>query len=68
MTSREVDQELSSLGIADELRRPIGALLETCDGARYGASADSVQGLSESAGQLLEELIRALKRDKRWQA
>jgi hypothetical protein len=68
MTSREVDQELASLGIADDLRRPIAALLETCDGARYGAAADSVQGLSESAAHLLEDLIRTLRRDKRWQA
>ncbi len=67
MTSREVEGQLRAWGVEDELRQRTAALLETCDGARYGAVADAVRGLSDSAPALLEDLIRALKSDKRWQ-
>ena len=67
MTSREVEGQLHAWGVEDDLRQRIAALLETCDGARYGAAADAVRGLSDSAPALLEDLIRALKSDRRWQ-
>jgi hypothetical protein len=67
MTSREVEGQLDAWGVEHGLRQRIATLLETCDGARYGASADAVRGLSDTAPALLEDLIRALKSDKRWQ-
>jgi hypothetical protein len=67
MTSREVEGQLRAWGVQDELRQRIAALLETCDGARYGASAEAVRGLSDTAPAVLEDLIRALKSDRRWQ-
>ncbi len=66
MTSREVEGHLRTWGIEDELRRRITTLLETCDGARYGASADAVREVSQSAPQALEDLIGILKSDRRW--
>ncbi|MCH5372626.1 MAG: BatD family protein, partial [Planctomycetes bacterium] len=62
MTSREVDRQLVDLGVEDDLRRRLAALLEACDGARYGASADALHGLGDQAETLLGELIEALKR------
>ena len=58
---------LVARGVEDGLRRRVAALLETCDGARYGASADAVRDLSNAALPLLEDLVQALRSDKRWQ-
>jgi hypothetical protein len=65
MTSHEVQRHLTDLGIDDDLRLRLESLLEACDGARYGASADAVHGLGEQAEGLLDELINALKRTRR---
>lgn len=65
MTSREVERQLAEWRVADELRRQVASLLETCDGARYGGSSAAVEALGDSAPPLVEALIRALKGDKR---
>jgi len=68
MTSREVDGHLQAWAVDDDLRSRIAALLETCDGARYGASADAVRQVSQSTSEVLEQLIRMLKSERRGKA
>ncbi len=66
LTPRDVEQQLRQLGIEDELVRRAGALLATCDAARYGASDDSIHSLGHEAEELLKSLTNHLKARKRF--
>ncbi len=65
MTPKDVCAELHTAGIEQDLVDRVGSLLETCDAARYGTS-NRAEGLGHEAQQLLGELIRALKANKRF--
>jgi hypothetical protein len=65
MTPKDVCAELQTAGIEQDLVDRIGTLLETCDAARYGTS-NQAEGLGHEAQQLLGEVIRALKANKRF--
>ena len=65
LTPKEVCAELHSAGVEQELVDRVGSLLETCDAARYGAS-NQAEGLGHQAQQLLGEVIRSLKANKRF--
>ena len=65
MTPKDVCGELHAAGIEQDLVDRIGTLLETCDAARYGTS-NQAEGLGHEARQLLGDLIRALKANKRF--
>ena len=64
LTSTEACRQLESLGVDPTLVGRLRSLLETCEGVRYGASADAAGTLGREAGTLLRELAAALKRKK----
>jgi hypothetical protein len=65
LTPKEVGTELENLGVADGLVRRTADLLETCDAARYG-TALGADGLGHEARQVVDELTKSLKANKRF--
>jgi len=65
-TTKDVCTQLKTFGLEPELIAQVSQSLETCDGARYGATAASVNGLQEEAPEVLERMIQSLKKQKRF--
>lgn len=61
LTSDDAAQRLEQLGIATDCVTRLRAVLQDCDGARYGAGERSLDQLVSAAESLLEELLPALK-------
>jgi len=66
LTPRDVAAQLEKFGVEGALGRRVGFLLESCDAARYGALSGSAEDLGREAQTLLDELIRALKKQRRF--
>jgi hypothetical protein len=64
LTPKDVLGRLQTWGVADDLVGRVRHLLDACDAARYGGAAPS-DGLADEAGRVLEEVIEALRRQKR---
>jgi hypothetical protein len=65
LTPKDVCAQLRANDIEQPLVDRAGTLLETCDAARYGTS-NQAEGLGREAQQLLADLIRALKANRRF--
>lgn len=65
LTATEACRQLELLGVDALLIGRLRTLLETCEGVRYGASADGSHELGREAGTLLRELTASLKRKGR---
>jgi hypothetical protein len=64
-TPKDVLRQLQNWAIPAELTERVRHLLETCDAARYGATAASGE-LGEEAQQVLHAVIEALRTQKRF--
>lgn len=62
LTATEACRTIESLGVDPQLVGRLRTLLETCEGVRYGASADGSHELGHEAVSLLRELAASLKR------
>jgi hypothetical protein len=65
MTPAEACRQLESSGVDPDLVARLRSLLETCEGVRYGASADASESLGRDADQLLRVLAGVLRRKRR---
>jgi hypothetical protein len=65
MTSAEACRQLEAAGVEPELIGRLRSLLETCEGVRYGASADVSESLGRDADKLLRTLAGVLRKKKR---
>ena len=65
-TPKDICRQLDSFGVERDLITRVGRSLETCEATRYAGATASVNGLGEEAGDVLEEMIRSLKRQKRF--
>lgn len=64
LTSADVIAELHKLQLPAALVERVRHLLEACDGARYGGSADSLKKLAADAGTLVETLSHEFRERK----
>lgn len=65
LTTQEVIAELRELEVPEALIERARQLLEACDGARYGGSADSLRTLADDAGTLVDRLSHEFRERKR---
>lgn len=61
MTSSEATATLAGLGAPEELQQKTKQLLDDCDAARFGASAQDQQGLLTRCRELVGELTKELR-------
>lgn len=61
LTTADAISKLRELEINDEVVAQVQRVMQSCDDARYGASGDTVQGLSESAKLAFDSLAQAMK-------
>lgn len=61
LTPREACERLRALGASEPLVRELTRLLESCEGARYGAGLTGQEELMQKPRQLLDGLLRELK-------
>jgi len=60
LTAREVAGMLAARGVSDDVARGVGALLERCDGLRFGQETDP-SAMGDEARALLDRLLRELE-------
>ena len=65
MTSAEACRQLEAAGVQAELVGRLRSLLETCEGVRYGGSADASESLGREADKLLRTLAGVLRKKRR---
>ena len=65
LTAKDVLRQLQAWAVDESLVARAGRLLDACDAARYGGAAAS-SGLCEEAQQVLEAVIAALRRQRRF--
>lgn len=65
LTTKDVVRQLESFDLDAGLVDGVRQLLESCDAACYGVLSGAPEELVRQAGQRLEELIAALRREKR---
>jgi hypothetical protein len=65
LTPRDVREQLSAQNVDQALIERVDDLLQSCDAARYG-SLDAAGALGPQARQTLDDLIAALKQQKRF--
>ncbi|MCA9119293.1 MAG: BatD family protein [Planctomycetaceae bacterium] len=64
LTSTDAARRLRELKIADETVRRVQEVMQTCDDARYGAAGEAMKELPNLAEAVLEDLIRAMKKQR----
>jgi len=66
LTPRDVEKQLETSGVEKKLSDRVGAVLERCDAARYGATDMAVGNLAREAGALLKPLAEQLRSKRRF--
>jgi hypothetical protein len=65
LTPKDVLRHLQAWGFPETLTARAGAVLESCDAARYGGTGDS-DSLGEEAREVLESVIETLRTQRRF--